>query len=162
MLLGVISDTHGQLETTVAAVHIMKERGIQQVIHCGDVGGAAVVGLFQPFVAHFVAGNCDSTLKLQMAVEAAGQTFHGRVGRLHLQGRKIAFLHGDSHLAFERLLAEDQWNLIAHGHTHVPQCRTLGQTLILNPGAFSRCEQPSIALVRLPELEITPVTIPWT
>ena len=161
MLLGVISDTHGQLETTDRAVQVMKERGVEAVIHCGDVGGSAIVGLFQSLAAHFVVGNCDSALKLQTVVEAAGQTFHGRVGKLQFGGRRIAFLHGDSHSALQRLLDEDHWDLIAHGHTHVAQCQAFARTLILNPGAFSRCKQPSIALVQLPELKVTPVALQW-
>ena len=159
MLLGVISDTHGHLEMTERAVKAMKDNGVEQVIHCGDVGGAAVVQLFQSLSAHFVAGNCDNAMTLQMAVEGAGHRFHGRVGELEMQGRKIAFLHGDSYLAMTHLLAEEEWDLIAHGHTHLAQCQAEGKTLILNPGALTRCEQPSIALVRLPELKVTPVTL---
>lgn len=161
MLLGVISDTHGQLEMTALAVHAMKSMKVEYVIHCGDVGGTAIVPLFQSFSAHFVVGNCDSAITLQMAVEAAGQTFHGRVGELSLEGRKIAFLHGDSHFAIQRLLTEGECDLIAHGHTHLAQWGTHGETVILNPGALTRCEQPSIALVRLPELEVTPVALEW-
>ncbi len=159
MTLGVISDTHGQLEWTAQAVQVMKERNVEQVIHCGDVGGGAIVQLFKALPAHFVAGNCDSAMTLQMAVEAAGHTFHGRVGELELHGRKIAFLHGDSHFALQRLLTEGDCDLIAHGHTHQAQCQTFDNTLILNPGAMTRCQQPSIALVNLPDLAVTPVAL---
>lgn len=159
MILGVISDTHGQLEITARAVQIMKTKGVDQVIHCGDVGGGAIVRLFQTLSAHFVAGNCDSATTLQMAVEAAGQTFHGRVGKLDLAGRTVAFLHGDSHFAMQGLLAGDDCDLIAHGHTHLAQCQWYDGTLILNPGAMTRCGQPSIALVRLPDLEVTPLVL---
>lgn len=159
MILGVISDTHGQLEWTALAIQVMKDRQVEQVIHCGDVGGGAVVQLFQALPTHFVAGNTDSAMTLQMAVEAAGHTFHGRVGQLELHGRKIAFMHGDSHFALQRLMAEGDCDLIAHGHTHLAQCQRFDNTLILNPGAMTRCQQPSIALVRLPELEVTPVAL---
>ncbi len=159
MLLGVISDTHGQLDMTERAIETMKERGVEQVIHCGDVGGGGVVQLFHPFTVHFVAGNCDSAMTLQMAVEGAGHRFHGHVGEIELEGRRIAFLHGDSHLAMQRLLSEGEWDLIAHGHTHQAQCQTSGETLVVNPGALTRCEQPSIALVRLPELKVIRVTL---
>ena len=162
MLLGVISDTHGRLELTERAVQVMQKQGVEQVIHCGDVGGAAVVQLFHSLTTHFVAGNCDSGLTLQMAVEAAGHRFHGRLGELELLGRRIAFLHGDSHLAMKRLLDEGNWDLIAYGHTHVAKCQRDGQTLVLNPGAFVRCEQPSVATVQLPELRVTSLTLDWS
>lgn len=159
MLLGVISDTHGHLELTERAVQFMSDRGVEQVIHCGDVGGAAIVQLFHSFSTHFVAGNCDSAMTLQLAVEGAGHQFHGRLGELELKGRKIAFLHGDSHLAMMRLLTEGNCDLIAHGHTHQAQCQVDGETLILNPGALTRCQKPSFAVVQLPELKVTPVAL---
>lgn len=159
MLLGVISDTHGHLDLTERAVRLMRDRGVEQVIHCGDVGGAAIVNLFHSLVAHFVVGNCDSAMTLQMAVEGAGHRFYGRLGELELKGRKIAFLHGDSHLAMMRLLAEGECDLIIHGHTHLAQCQTDGKTLVLNPGALTRCQRPSFALVQLPELKVTPVAL---
>lgn len=159
MILGVISDTHGQVDTTARAIEIMKCREAEQVVHCGDVGGTAIIELFRGLPTHFVVGNCDNAVTLQMSAEAAGHTFHGRIGELSLLGRRISFLHGDSPYALERLLAEDQCDLIAHGHTHLASCQRYGSTLILNPGAMTRCSQPSIALVRLPDLEITVVPV---
>ncbi len=161
MLLGVISDTHGRLNTTERAIEALKAAGVDQIVHCGDVGGATVVELFQSIPTHFVVGNCDSAMTLQMAVEAAGHTFHGRVGELTLAGRRIAFLHGDSDMALQWLLDEGHWDLVAHGHTHQAGCQRFRQTVFLNPGAMVRCEKPSVALVRLPDLEITPVALEW-
>ncbi|MHB8901016.1 MAG: YfcE family phosphodiesterase [Thermoguttaceae bacterium] len=161
MLLGVISDTHGQIELTRQAVQVMKARRVETVIHCGDVGGSPIVCLFDGLAAHFVAGNSDSLASLRSAVESAGQTFHGRMGELEIGGRKIAFVHGDDPLAFQRLLTEGRWDVVAYGHTHRPGSQWMGQTLVVNPGALVRCQFPSIALIQLPELVVTPVTLPW-
>lgn len=159
MLLGVLSDTHGSIERTGQALRMLESLGVRQIVHCGDVGSAEMIPLFQPFAAHFVMGNCDNPVSLQKAIESAGHAFHRRVGQMVMEGRRIAFLHGDSPTALERLVQEGTWDLICHGHTHIAGSSTRGTTRIVNPGALVRCEQPSIAVVRLPDLHVTPIVL---
>jgi hypothetical protein len=45
--IGVISDTHGQLEPTQHAVRILQSLEVEVVLHCGDIGTADVVRQFQ-------------------------------------------------------------------------------------------------------------------
>lgn len=159
MLLGVLSDTHGMIERTREAVRRMQDLGVVQVIHCGDIGSPEIVPLFEPFAAHFVLGNCDNGITVPLAVEAARQTCHGQLGQLELEGRKVAFLHGDSPMAIEQLLHEAKWDLICHGHTHQASVRSVGNTLVVNPGALARCAQPSLAVIRLAELKVTLIAL---
>lgn len=147
------------IEPARQAVRKLEGLGVEHVIHCGDIGSPALVPLFQPFTAHFVLGNCDNAITMPLAIASAGQTCHDRVGELELGGRRIAFLHGDSPAAFERLLREGGWDLICHGHTHRASVRLLGSVLVVNPGALARCEAPSLAVIRLPELQVTPIAL---
>ena len=39
MRIGVISDTHGQVANTLAAVRMLESLEVQAVLHCGDIGG---------------------------------------------------------------------------------------------------------------------------
>ena len=64
MRLGVISDTHGNLDRTERAVRLLRHWRVEQVIHCGDVGCAEIVGLLAPWPAHFVLGNVDNHVKI--------------------------------------------------------------------------------------------------
>jgi len=159
MLLGVLSDTHGMIEPAREAVRALKDRDVKHVIHCGDIGSPGIVPLFEPFDAHFVLGNCDNAITMPLAIESAGQTCHGRLGELQLEGRRIAFLHGDAPMAIERLLQEGQWDLVCHGHTHVAGVRSFGNVVVVNPGALARCQRPSLAVIRLPELQVTPIML---
>jgi putative phosphoesterase len=128
---------------------------VELVIHCGDVGSAEIVGLLAAWPTHFVLGNVDTEpVRLRAAIEAAGQTFHGRFGELELAGRRIAFLHGDDARRLQQTIASGRYDLVCYGHTHRFEQHKSGQTLVLNPGALYRAQPHSLAVVRLPQLEV--------
>ena len=95
MLVGVVSDTHGQVAFTREAIRVLEGFAPGAVIHCGDIGSPEIVPLFAPWPTHFVLGNVDEGRDdIAQAISAAGQTNHGVWGQLEMAGRKIAFLHG--------------------------------------------------------------------
>jgi uncharacterized protein len=159
MRLGIVSDSHGHVINTRAAVRLLESLEVEQVIHCGDVGGDEVIGLFRPWPTHFVYGNVDDRRLLGPAIAAAGQTFHEAFGSLELAGRRIAFLHGDDTPLLRQTIAGGQYDLVCHGHTHVARQFHQGATLVLNPGALYRATPHSIALVELPALDATIITV---
>lgn len=160
MQLGIVSDTHGHVPYALEAVRMLESLDVKAVLHCGDIGSADIVGLFSPWPTHFVFGNVDyDEDDLRRAIVDAGQTCHGRFGRLELAGRKIAFLHGDDGALLRQAIASGEWDLVCHGHTHVARNSRQGETLVLNPGALYRANPHSIALVELPALEATIISL---
>jgi uncharacterized protein len=161
MQIGVLSDTHGHLANTRQAVAELEARPVELVIHCGDIGAAEIVPLLDPWPTHFVFGNVDhNESELRNAIEAAQQTCHERFGSLELEGRRIAFLHGDDTLRLRETISSGQWDLVCHGHTHVAEHYRLGKTLVLNPGALYRANPHSLAVVSLPDLKVTEIPLP--
>ena len=155
MRIGIVSDTHGHLESTRAAVHALEREQVAIVLHCGDIGSAEVVPLFDGWPAHFVFGNVDHNEgELSRAIAAAGQTCHGRFGSLELEGRKIALLHSDDRELFEETIGSGEWDLVCYGHTHVPEQHQVGRTLVLNPGALYRAKPKMLAIVELPAMRV--------
>jgi putative phosphoesterase len=155
MLIGIVSDTHGHLEFTRPAVRMLESCDVERVIHCGDIGSEEIVPLFEPWPTHFVFGNVDTDpVRLRRAIERAGQTCHERFGQIELSGRKIAFLHSDDGQRFRETIASGLYDLVCYGHTHVGEHHLEGKTLVLNPGALYRAQPHSIAVVRLPEMEV--------
>jgi putative phosphoesterase len=151
--LGVVSDTHGQVPATRDAVRMLASLDVQCVVHCGDIGSPAIVELFDAWPTHFVFGNVDDDVSaLEQAIAAAGQTCHQRFGRLEIDGRRIAFLHGDDHRLLRQTTASGQWDLVCYGHTHKAEQHREGQTLMLNPGALHRATPHSLAVVSFPEV----------
>ncbi|HUY34989.1 MAG TPA: YfcE family phosphodiesterase [Pirellulales bacterium] len=159
MRIGVVSDTHGQVRHTRNAARMLESLEVALVIHCGDIGSAAVVELFAPWPTHFVFGNVDDPSVLREAIRDAGQTCHDRFGQIEIAGRRIAFLHGDDARLLNETTAGGEWDMVCHGHTHVARQARHGRTLLLNPGAVYRASPHTIACVELPQVEATVVEV---
>jgi hypothetical protein len=160
MLLGVVSDTHGDLERTRDAVRMLESLEVAQVLHCGDIGTPEIVELFSAWPTHFVFGNCDHEPRsLRSAIEKAGQTCHERFGSLELDGLPIAILHGDDTRLLASSIASGRWKMICHGHTHVARQIWENDTLVLNPGAVHRANPHSIAVVEIPTRTVNVLAI---
>src|SRR4051812_24689198 len=109
MLVGVLSDTHDRVASVQAALAILRQRGVELVLHCGDIESAETVPLFSALPTHFVLGNWDGDWisgsrrhdgkarddsRLRHAIAQAGGTLHEPWGELELCGRHIAWAHG--------------------------------------------------------------------
>ncbi len=159
-LIGVVSDTHGHIVNTRKAVHMLESFEVDAVLHCGDIGSVDIPPLLQAWPTHYVLGNVDwPSPQIVAAIEAAGGRFHGRFGSLTASGRQIAFLHGDDVARLDAEIASGKWDLICHGHTHTASQYRAGKTLVLNPGAMQRAWPPSIAVVELEQMQVTPIPL---
>src|SRR5215470_17133591 len=113
MRIAVVSDTHGQIDATAAAVRLLKRQEASALLHCGDIGSPAIIPLFADWPAHFVFGNVDfDEDALQQAIEEAGQTCHARFGTVVLAGRKIALIHSDDRQLFDDTVDSGEWDLV--------------------------------------------------
>ncbi len=153
MRIGVLSDTHGRITRTRKAARMLESLQVEVVLHCGDIGSPEVVRLLAGLPVHFVLGNVDSPAPLEETIREAGQTYHNRFGSLELDGRRIAFLHGDDLRRLREAVESNRWDLVCHGHTHVAEVRTEGNTLVVNPGALHHTAQPTAAVVELSTLK---------
>jgi putative phosphoesterase len=160
MRLGIVSDTHGHVENTRAAIRMLASLEVDRVLHCGDIGTAAVVELFASWPTDFVFGNCDSDRRgLAEAIAKAGQTSHGEFGDLEIAGKRIALIHSDDRRRFQQTLHGGEHDLVCYGHTHVAAMERFGGTLALNPGALYRANPHSLAIVELPDVQATIVPL---
>lgn len=160
MRIGVISDTHGQVTSTLAAVRLLESLDVAAVLHCGDIGTPQIPKLLAAWPAHFVFGNCDhEAAELRAAIEAAGQTCHGRFADLELAGRRIAIIHSDDARLFQEVKSSGRYDLVCYGHTHQAESHREGRTLVLNPGALYRANPHTIAVVDLAAMQTEIVTV---
>jgi putative phosphoesterase len=158
--IGIISDTHGQVEYTRSAIRLLESLEPELVIHCGDIGSVEIVRMLSVWPSHFVFGNVDDNPDmLRAAMQECGHTCHERFGTLDVEGVRIAFLHGDDWQLLERTITSGQWDLVCHGHTHRRREERFGPTLVLNPGAIYRANPHTFAIVDLPGLEVTSVAL---
>lgn len=59
MIVGIMSDSHGDAAATARAVALLKSLGAEHYIHCGDVCGENVLAEMAGYAFTFVWGNCD-------------------------------------------------------------------------------------------------------
>ena len=165
MKIGIISDTHGQVDLALAAAREFIFRAVDAVIHCGDVGSDMVLtemaALFQALdiPIYAVLGNCDLQQKLGCFPENSGINLMGRVAHLTLANRQIAVLHSDDEAHFESLVQSNLYDYVFFGHSHTRRDERIEKTRIVNPGAAGRGMHPSCAVVNLIDDDVTFFTI---
>jgi uncharacterized protein len=158
--IGVISDTHGHVANTLAAVRMLQSLEVEAVLHCGDIDTPQIPGLIVGWPTHFVFGNCDRPHdELRAAIVAAGHTCHERFGGVELAGRKIALIHSDDSRLFRQVQISGEYDLVCYGHTHQAEFHRVEQTLVLNPGALYRANAHTLAVVDLTTMEATIVAV---
>jgi uncharacterized protein len=160
MRLGVISDTHGHISYTKAALDVLGRQQVDALLHCGDIGPPQIVGLFAGRETHFVFGNSDEDLAdLRMAINEVGLSCHEYRGEIERDGRRIGFIHGDDAGAFMEMVNSQQFDLVCYGHTHQKELHQEGRTWVLNPGAVYRASPHTVAVVDLETMDIRHVVI---
>lgn len=133
-MIGILSDSHDNLDNLREAVRIFKEMDCTRILHAGD--------FIAPFAARelgaagcpitAVFGNCDGERKgLRAALMPFGEIF-SEPYLFQAEGLRILLTHRD-HL-IRRYLRTHNLDLLVYGHTHKPDNRREGTALVLNPG----------------------------
>lgn len=137
MRVGILADTHDNVDAVRAATDLFSEQNVVEVIHCGDVVAPPIVDFFEGFTLHAVIGNNDGELDgLDRAIRGMGgaSALHGRFADLELDGVRIAALHGEDRDHVDEVAAGD-YDLVCYGHHHEAERREVGDTTVVNPGA---------------------------
>lgn len=122
-LLGLISDTHGLVRPTV----LDALRGVELILHAGDVGEGVLdeLGVIAPVKA--VHGNTDplDDPRLPASIEMTHSGVRIHVSHGHEVGAPTP----------ERLLARYDADVIVYGHTHKQLVVQAHGRWVVNPGA---------------------------
>jgi putative phosphoesterase len=148
MKIGILSDSHNRAEAMAQAVRTLTANGSEYLIHCGDVGDENILDYLAGTPSAFVWGNNDFDRRgLERSAEDLGIKCLGAVGELELGGKHIAVLHGDDDRTKQRLLAEQRFDYLLQGHTHIPADVRVGKTRCINPGALHRAREKTVAIL---------------
>jgi putative phosphoesterase len=147
VLIGVLSDSHGDAETTARAVAALIAHGSEILLHLGDLCGDDVIDELVGHRSHIVFGNCDWNIEVstQYAIGLGLQVDHP-MGVIEADGRRIAFTHGDNAGLMQQAL-DAGVDYLLHGHTHTVSDQHVGSTRVLCPGALHRATRYTCALL---------------
>jgi len=145
MKIGIISDTHDDIENVQRAIEIFNAEGVDYVIHAGDYVFPGVVKEFEKLNAKLIGvlGNNDgeNVHLLKNFLEVNGD-LKGELGKIEVDGLKVGIYHGTSKELKEWLINCGEYDILVCGHTHTkePSLNSYGKyekngkTLVLNPG----------------------------
>lgn len=160
MRLGILSDTHGHVANTLAAVRVLEGLEVDELLHCGDLCSPEIPGLLSAWPTHYVFGNCDIDVDgMRQAIAAAGGRCHDWFGDLSLADRRVALLHGHEGKQLLSAIRGGMYDLVCYGHTHAAEFHWEDKTLVLNPGALYRASRHTIAIVDLKTMEPTIIAV---
>ncbi|MEN6520135.1 MAG: phosphodiesterase [Armatimonadota bacterium] len=148
MKIGVISDTHGRIDTWRKAVNIFA--GADLIVHAGDVlyhpprlgytDGYDIPALVEamndsPVPIVIAQGNCDSQVYeelLEMPVQSPYAT-------VQVGNTRILVNHGHTLTREDmiRLGGYYKTDIFVFGHTHLPVLEKAGPLVLMNPGSPS-------------------------
>jgi putative phosphoesterase len=137
MKIGILSDTHDNLDRLRNAIDLFREQEVEALLHAGDFVAPFVVpllaGLGKPVYGVF--GNNDGErLGLMAAFRRLGPLNQPPMP-LILDKVRILLMHEP--VLLEPLARSGEYDLIVYGHLHQPEVRREAETLILNPGECS-------------------------
>jgi putative phosphoesterase len=151
MKIGIVSDSHGRAARLRAAVELLTARGVDALVHCGDVGTSDCIEALAGAApdVYVVAGNMDRRVEeLAAAAEPLGIHFAWEVVRVPLGGgRCLVATHGHDERILSELIRHEQFPYVCHGHTHRPRDERRGAVRIINPGALHNAHTYRIAVL---------------
>jgi len=139
-LLGLISDTHGLVRPSVFDAL----KGVELILHAGDVGEGVLDELRVIAPVRAVYGNTDptGTPELEQAIDLEHDGLRIHVSHGHEVGGPTP----------EKLLARYPADIIVYGHTHRQLVVRAGDRWVVNPGAAGQRRfklEPSVARLRI-------------
>lgn len=148
MKLGIISDTHNNIGNTQRVLSLLRERGVERLLHCGDVTTANTVALFAGWQIHFVYGNIDGDAEDRGELAAAVRQVIGE-GAIDMEytasidGVAFAVCHGHERRRLDGLIHSGKYDYVFHGHTHRRRDERIGRTRVINPGSLGGLKMQS-------------------
>lgn len=137
MKIGVLSDSHDNLENLNKSLNYLEENNINTVIFCGDfcspIPVNKCIATFKGEV-HAVFGNTEDRhlITVLSLTTVTNLKIYGEYAELNFDNRKIAVTH---YPFYANAIAKTQeYDAVFHGHNHTASKELIGKSLLVNPG----------------------------
>ena len=136
MLVGVVSDTHNNLQNVGRLVELFNQEEVELVIHTGDISQPKTIECFStlksPLIGVFGNNDLDES-GLEESIRRNGFSFQHPPLIKKIEGKKIAVFHEPDSIE-EFLQKNKDIDLVLHGHTHRYFNEKIKGTRVFNPG----------------------------
>lgn len=143
MKIGIISDSHDDIQNTKKAIEIFNMLKVDHVFHAGDYIYPGMIALFselrQNTKFYGVRGNNDGELTglINQFSKLENAYFLNEFGKVSIEGREVGIYHGTNLQLCNVLIGSQLFDLLILGHTHIKRMEKIGKTLVLNPGPLN-------------------------
>ena len=135
MKIGLISDTHDNIQNIRKAVRKFNDDHVDVVIHAGDFVSPIAVESFAAVKLVGIMGNNDTDIPgLTSAFNKIHGELKGEIFEAVYDGMKLVIYHGTSSSKKEFLIKSGKYDMVICGHTHRKANNKIGRTLVVNPG----------------------------
>ena len=134
MLIGIITDSHENMNNIRKAVALFNEKNVELVLHCGDLISPITAREFKNLKSKMlvVFGNNDGEKIFLVKTFKDFGTFNYPGYEFEQDNKKFIMLHEP--VGLEALAESGKYDYILYGHTHNQDIRKVGKTLIINVG----------------------------
>jgi uncharacterized protein len=132
--IGIMADSHDNLEAIRKAVKLFNRESVELVIHAGDLISPFTAQEFQKLNSSFVAvfGNNDGE-KDGLRTAYKDLCYLEDFKELSVGGRKLAVIHGLKQALVDALAHSGDYDVVIRAHTHQQEI-VREKTLVINPG----------------------------
>ena len=136
MKIGIISDTHDQIDNIKKAVKIFNKEKIDLVYHLGDWCSPFTLHLFKDLRCSLkgIFGNNDADIYKMIKYKPGNIEFFDKFYVDTINGKSICLFHGDPAEIVERLYESKKYDMLLTGHDHAAIVRNNEKTININPG----------------------------
>ena len=161
LLIGLLSDTHDHVNESRRAVRLLKERGVEAILHLGDIVAPftlkAMLEEYRAITAVY-GNNCGEKLGLKRVAEEYNTVIQEPPMIYTFKGYRILMFHGSgpasTTISLAKSLAKSgDYDFVVYGHTHRTHVEKIGGTLVVNPGETCGCltGKKTVAILDLDE-----------
>ena len=140
MKIGIISDSHDDIDNVKNAIKIFNSNNVDYVFHAGDYVSPGIVLEF---------GNLNNDIKLvgvlgnndgeRVGIANSFNSISGDLkwdfGEYEIEDLLIGIYHGTNSILTNSLMLGNRYDILIYGHTHKKDTRKIQNTQIFNPGS---------------------------
>ncbi len=149
MRIGVMADSHDNLPMISRAISLFERRGLEVLIHSGDIIAPFAMKEIVEFPGRLIAifGNNDGERK---GLRKVFRRIREGPLKVNIKGKIIVVTHELGALSRKM---QGEADIIVYGHTHIPEVKC-SKPLVINPGECGGwlSGKPTVAIIDLEEM----------
>jgi hypothetical protein len=146
MKIGILSDTHDDIDNVKEAIYRFKEQKVELIIYAGDFVFPGIIDEFKtsqnedwhPKLVGVLGNNDGEKLILSKKFVEMGSELHGEFFDDFIDGLRFGIYHGTSVKLKDAAIGSKMYDVFIYGHTHIKEENIIGDTIVLNPGTGHR------------------------